>query len=178
MSSIYFGGSRSLSAPSPIIAQAVLSVIMSGSKIHVGCCVGADALVIASALLMRPPSLVVFAISSQSGQGGCSLSSGLPSVVPSQGGRVAWLAGGALSVPLAGRLIQRSRAALAGCSAAVFFEPGPGSLAVAAHAVSQMPVFAFGDKPASIPGCAGQWVAAEFSGFACWSWQSAQLSLL
>lgn len=180
MSSIYFGGSRSLSSPSRAVAQAVLAVLHSGGSVHVGCCVGADALVIQSALVAGfQSSLFVFSQCSASGAGAFSLSSAMPSVAASQGVSVQWLAGGELSVPLAGRLISRSLAALRGCSAAVFFSPGAGSLAVAAHAVAQsIPVYAFASSaPAQIPGCAGQWCPVFFHSLPCWLWQSAQLSL-
>jgi lauroyl/myristoyl acyltransferase len=95
------------------------------------------------------------------------------------GGSVSWLAGGAFTLPLAARLIRRSQAALSSCSAAVFFAPGQGSLAVAAHAVAAgIPVFAFTQAmPAPIPHTAGAWVAGSFSGFSCWSFQVAQINL-
>jgi hypothetical protein len=67
----------------------------------------------------------------------------------------------------------RSMAAFQGCSCAVFFFPGAGSLAVAREALkSSLPVFAFGSLPARVPSSAGQWVAASFHGFACWQWQA------
>jgi hypothetical protein len=75
--------------------------------------------------------------------------------------------------------MQRSQAALAGCSASVFFlasPASPGSLAVAGHAVAAgQPVFAFCPFVPSAPrGCAGRWVSSSFLGFACWSWAPAQ----
>ena len=181
MSKIYFGGSRHLQAPSPLVASVVQSVLAAGHSVHVGCCVGADALVIQSALVcFVRSSLVVFAVSHPSGKGAFSLSSSMPGFAQKAGAVVHWQAGGSLSVPLRGRLISRSLAALAGCSAAVFFSPGSGSLAVASHAVSQsIPVFAFQEQaPAPVPGCAGQWVQSSFQGLPCWSWQSAQLSFI
>ena len=179
MSSIYFGGSRSLS-PSPLLAQVVGAVLASGAPVHVGCSAGADAQVISCAIRSSSFQQVhVFAAFGQGGAGACGVSA--VSVVQSwaqAGGSVSWLAGGSLAVPLAARLIRRSLAALAGCSAAVFFAPGSGSLAVAAHAVAAgVPVFAFGSMPAAIPGAAGAWSASSFFGFTCWQFQPAQQAL-
>lgn len=180
--SVYFGGSRSLSS-SPIIGQVVASVLASGSLVHVGCSAGADALVIGavrSSLFSQFSQLRVFCAFSQSGAGAWSGSAvQVVQAFARAGGSVSWLAGGSLAVPLAGRLISRSVAGLRGSSAAVFFSPGSGSLAVAGHAVRfGIPCFAFGSCPVSGPaGCAGSWVASSFHGFTCWAWQSAQLSL-
>ena len=179
LSPVYFGGSRSLS-PSPLLAQVVAAVLASGESVHVGCSAGADAQVIQCAHRSASFQQVrVFAAFSASGAGSCSVSA-VP-VVQSwaqAGGSVSWLAGGSLSVPLAARLIRRSLAALAGCSVAVFFTPGSGSLAVASHAVAAgIPVFAFGSMPATIPGAAGSWVPSSFRGFACWQFQPAQQAL-
>ncbi len=175
---VYFGGSRSLTH-SAQVAQVVGAVVASGQSVHVGCSVGADALVISSAI--RSPSFLhVFSAFAPSGAGSCSLSAvQLVRQAAAAGALVSWLAGGPLYLPLAARLIRRSIAGLRGCSAAVFFRPGPGSLAVAARALAaSLPVFAFSiSAPAPVPGCAGQWVASSFMGFACWSWRPAQLSL-
>lgn len=196
MQSVYFGGSRNLQS-SPILGQVVASVLASGSLVHVGCSAGADSLVISCVLSWRSvkqghvialhtvrsssfSQVRVFSAFSASGAGAWS-GSAVGEVIhfAGAGGSVSWLAGGSLSVPLAGRLIQRSIAGLRGCSSAVFFQPGSGSLAVAGHAVRLgIPCFAFGSCPSAGPaGCAGAWVASSFMGFACWSWQSAQLSL-
>ncbi len=178
MSSIYFGGSRSLS-PSPLLAQVVAAVLAAGAPVHVGCSAGADAQVVQCAL--RSASFQqdrVFAAFSSSGAG--SWSGSAVAVVQAwaqAGGSVSWLAGGSLAVPMVARLIRRSLAALAGCSVAVFFSPGSGSLAVASHAVkSGIPVFAFGPQPAAIPGAAGAWSPSSFFGFSCWQFQPAQQS--
>lgn len=196
MSKIYFGGSRNLQS-SPILGQVVSAVLASGSLVRVGCSAGADALVISCVLKWRTvqqgsqiaiipirsrsfSQVHVFSAFAQSSAG--SWSGSAVQIVyqfAQAGGQVSWLAGGSLAVPLAGRLIQRSIAGLHGCSSAVFFSPGAGSLAVASHAVkASIPVFAFSPSvPASPVGCSGSWVASSFMGFACWSWQSAQLSL-
>lgn len=165
---VYFGGSRSLS-PSPIIPQVVGAVVAGGHSVHVGCQLGADRQVVFSC---PPSSLVVFAVapSAPFAPVGC---------------RVVGSAGGS-SAPMRARFLLRSITAFQGCSSAVFFAPGPGSLAVARECVGQgLPVFVFAcgsspmsSPPAPVPSCAGQWVASSFMGFACWSWQSAQLSFI
>lgn len=173
--SIYFGGSRNLNSKLSIVGLVVQTVQASGQVVHVGCCIGADQAVIEAAV---PSSLVVFAAFAQGGQGAWS---GSAKQVVRQAGQagavVRYLAGGPVEIPLEARLIKRSKAALVGCSAAVFFEPGQGSLAVAAHAIQSMPVFAFGAQPQRIPGQAGQWAAVKLVGFECWKWQRAQAAL-
>jgi hypothetical protein len=180
--SVYFGGSRNLSSsPSAIVRQVVGAVLQSGQAVHVGCCIGADQAVIQAAVQAgQGSSLFVFAAFGPGGVGGCALSSpGAVKVAGLAGGQVRFWAGGGAQVPLVVRLIKRSRAAFSGCSAAVFFEPGPGSLAVAAHAVKAgLPVFAFGGQPQAIPSRAGQWVASQFSGSFCWQFQPSQGLLL
>lgn len=172
----FFGGSRSLPRSGfSFVTRVVSSVLQSGSCVHVGCCSGADAAVV-SAARRSPARLRVFSAFASSGAGSCPVSavSAVRSAAAS-GVHVSWLAGGPLSLPLRARLIRRSLAALAGCSAAVFFLPGSGSLSVAAHAVrSSIPVFVFQRACPSAPprGCIGSWVRASFSGFSCWHWFS------
>ncbi len=183
---IYFGGSRNLPPLSfaPFFGVIVRRVLRSGQAVHVGCSAGADQLVISCIRSSSFPQVRVFSAFSPSGAGSCSVSAvSAVQAFAQAGGSVSWLAGGSLAVPLAGRLIQRSIAGLRGCSAAVFFSPGAGSLAVATHAVAaSIPVFAFtlgyhaAEPPAQIPACAGQWVVSSFAGFACWQWSPAQLS--
>ena len=159
----------------------------SGAAVQVGCAAGADAQVIrffvfglGAAFLSQ---LSVFAVG-----GACG--SGFPSVSPfsllqAVASRVRWWAGGSAAVPLRARLIQRSCAAFAGCSAAVFFlssASSSGSLAVAAQAVKAgLPVFVFScgfsAAPASLAGQAGQWVPGSFFGFPCWQWQPAAVQI-
>jgi hypothetical protein len=176
MSSVYFGGSRSLTFSS-IIPQVVSAAIAQGHSVHVGCCVGADALVLQSISSSSFSQLRVFAQFSQSGQGFLhGVSNHAVHFIPAS--VVSWVAGGALSLPVHVRLIKRSIAAFQGCRQAVFFQPGSGSLAVASHAVRQgLQVFAFGSQPAPVPSCSGQWVSAQFMGFTCWRWSKSQLSL-
>ena len=179
MSSIYFGGSRSLS-PSPLLAQVIGAVLASGAPVHVGCSAGADAQVIACALRSSSFQQVrAFSAFNPSGAGSCSVSAvRVVQAWAQAGGSVSWLAGGSLAVPLSARLIKRSLAGLAGASAAVFFSPGSGSLAVASYAVAAgIPVFAFGSMPAAINRAAGCWVSSSFAGFPCWQWSAAQMSL-
>lgn len=178
--SVYFGGSRYLKS-SPIIGQVVSAVLAQGQGVQVGCSAGADALVIQSVRSSLFSQVRVFTSFASSGAGAWSGSAvSVVRAFASAGGSVSWLAGGSLAVPLAGRLIKRSIAGLQGCSSAVFFSPGSGSLAVAGHAVRLgIPCVAFGACPSAGPaGCAGSWVASSFQGFSCWAWQSAQLSFL
>jgi len=181
---IYFGGSRSLPS-SPLLSQVVGSVLQSSQVVHVGCSTGADQQVIECALRSSSFSQMrVFAAFEQSGIGSCVVSAvKVVQQFAAAGGSVSWLAGGPLSVPLAARLILRSVAALSGCSAAVFFQPGAGSLAVASRAISAgVPVFAFSQSaPATPAGCVGSWlppsVSCGFWGWACWHWLPTQAPL-
>ena len=184
MSAIHLGGSRSLASPA-LVAPVVRAILASGQQIHVGCARGADQAVIQSALSIPGghSSLFVFAAFGPGGAGAWS-GSAVSSVQAAAraGASVSWLAGGSLAVPLVARLMRRSRAALHGCSASVFFlasPSSPGSLAVAGHAVAAgQPVFAFCPFIPSAPrGCAGRWVAASFLGFPCWQWLPAQAAL-
>jgi predicted Rossmann fold nucleotide-binding protein DprA/Smf involved in DNA uptake len=175
--SVHLGGSRSLSS-SPIVGQVVRAVLASGQAVHVGCAVGADQQVVQAALAAGGQSfLVVFAVFSSSWLGAWSGSAvGAVMAAAQAGASVSWLAGGGLQLPLVARLIRRSQAALAGCSASVFFLASPsssGSLAVAGHAVAAgQPVFAFCSfLPQAPRGQAGRWVSSSFMGFSCWLWQ-------
>jgi hypothetical protein len=174
MSSVYFGGSRNL-PQSPLVGQVVSAVIASGASIHVGCQSGADQQVVEVAVPQS--SLFVFAVA--------PVLSSCPwhvRVANGLGARVRVAAGGGLSVPIKARYLLRSKAAFAGCSAAVFFAPGAGSLAVAREAVKAgIPVFAFWVQaypPAPIPSTPGQWVHSSFAGFGCWQFQPAQAGLI
>jgi len=181
MSQIHFGGSRSL-PETRLIHQVVSSTLAAGHSAHVGCAIGADAQVIRAALDYDPARLSVFAAFAGDGSGAWSGSATFDVFTALEvGADVSFSAGGPLSVPLAGRLMARSRAALAGCSAAVFFlsaPSSPGSLAVAALAVRfNQPVFAFcfPAHPNAPRGCSGRWVAGSLKGgFSCWRWQPAQ----
>jgi len=142
-SAVLVGGSRALQHTSPAwvaCRQFVRALLVSGGSIHVGCATGADQSVFSS--LSGSARVSVFAAFAPSGAG--SFSGSAASAVrafAAAGGSVSWLAGGSLAVPLVARLMARSIAALRGCSAAVFFSPGVGSLKVARAALrSGIPV--------------------------------------
>jgi hypothetical protein len=177
VSKVYFGGSRSLVSSTPLFSL-VVGVLAAGGSVSVGCAAGADALVVSAALRVGcAPRLSVFAVGSSSGAGFWSGSAPLASLLAAAaaGARVVWSAGGPASVPFRARLFRRSLAGLAGCSFAVFFSPGAGSLAVAAAAVARgLPVWAVCPAvPAAPAGCCGSWVACScLAGFVlpCWAW--------
>ena len=179
MSQIHFGGSRSLSLNPFSLVQVVSAVQAAGKVVRVGCAIGADEQVIHAAI-RQPALLSVFAAFAASGAGAWA-GSAVEAVrqAAAAGARVEYLAGGDLNVPMVGRLMGRSRAALAGCAASVFFLSNPcsrGSLAVAAIAVKvHQPVFAFcSDVPQSPRACVGRWFPSKFAGFDCFRWQPAQ----
>jgi len=178
--SVYFGGSRHPLSNAHAQAQlhaVVRAVIASGSSVHVGCCMGVDRAVIKAASPSWFSHLRVFAQFCQSGAGFLQGVSN-PSVHLLPSSIVSFLAGGSLQVPASGRLINRSVAALQGCSAAVFFAPGSGSLAVAAHAVAAgIPVFAFSSYPPALINGQGSWLPAVFHGFSCWQWSVVYLKM-
>lgn len=166
MSNIYFGGSRH---PQNInhsqIAAVVAAVVASGQAVHVGCQAGADQAVIQTAINTFYPSLLsVFLVAAHHSQA--------PSHTmhaAAKGARVTFAAGGT-TAPMKARFLLRSIAAFQGCSTAVFFQPGAGSLAVARECVrSGLSVFAFSQTiPAPIPSTFGNWVSGEFFGFSCY----------
>ena len=171
-------GSRSISSH-PAIAPVVQAALAAGASLRVGCCTGADALVIQSALQAGGASqLRVFAQFAAGGQGWCSLSATLAVGAALHGGAsVQFGAGGPLSLPLAARLVRRSQAVIAGAQALVLFAPGAGSLSVAALAAAAgAQVFAFGSLPAPVS-AAGAWASSSLFGLPCWQWQPAQASL-
>lgn len=162
MQSVYFGGSRHPQNINPSqIAAVVAAVVASGQGVHVGCQYGADQAVV----LYTPLAyLSVFAVAPN------------PEAAPdhlwqaSISGAVAFSAGGT-TAPMHARYLLRSIAAFQGCSEAVFFNPGSGSLAVARECVrSGLPVSAFSNtKPAPIPSTSGAWYSPFwFEGFQCW----------
>ena len=178
MSLIHFGGSRSL-AKSFVLAQVVAATQAEGKVIRVGCAIGADQQVISAAML-QPGLLSVFCAFARSGSGAWA-GSAVEAVRQAEaaGAQVEYLAGGPLEVPLVGRLMGRSRAAVAGCAASVFFLSSPssrGSLAVAGMAAAwRTPVFAFcSEVPQSPRAMVGRWLPSSFAKFPCWRWQPAQ----
>ena len=171
MPSIYFGGSRNLfqHLALPSIVQ---SAVHAGYSVHVGCQRGADQQVTQACF---PSSLVVFAVSPTIAQSPTHVQQAARA-----GARVVLGAGGS-SAPIKAHYLLRSIAAFQGCSQAVFFCPGSGSLAVARECVkSSVPVFAFSvfSPPSPVPSCAGSWVKSQFIGFPCWQWSAAQLSFI
>lgn len=167
MSSVYFGGSRSLPQSVcnlSLISAVVSAVVSAGHSVHVGCQLGADQAVTRCAPFS---SLSIFAVASN------------PMSAPDHlwqaciSGIVTFSAGGQ-SAPMPARYLLRSIAAFQGCAAAVFFSPGAGSLAVAREALKAgLPVFAFQQAaPARVPSSAGHWASSSFHGFACWQWQA------
>lgn len=180
MQSIYFGGSRHL-GNLPIVAQVVGAVVKAGHSVHVGCQFGADAQVITAWLSTRPAhstGLHMFAVS-QTPPPWFSA----PAIL----GASVTLSAGGTSAPIPARYLLRSIAAFQGCAAAVFFQPGHGSLAVAREAIrAGLPVYAINPTaarypvaPLAIPSTSGSWVRSLFLGrFLCWHWSApAQLSL-
>jgi len=180
MQSVYFGGSRHLGT-SVLVAQVTKAVLAQGFRVHVGCQFGADLHVSASVCAISPASLSVFAVAS-------SLQTAPAHVgIASQFGASVTLSAGGTSAPIPARYLLRSIAAFQGCAAAVFFQPGHGSLAVAREAIrAGLPVYAFNPTaarypvaPFAIPSTSGSWVRSLFLGrFLCWRWSApAQLSL-
>jgi len=172
---ILVGGSRFL-PPSSVLRSVLGAALAAGCTVRVGCATGADEQALRFVLAAQPARLAIFAAFGPSGAGAwrCSAVSAVLAAAAA-GVPVSWWAGSGASFPLRARLALRSRAALAGADLALFFNPGPGSLAVAAHAVSAgIPAFAFGPRPAALPG-AGSWQPARLWGFPCWRWLPAQV---
>lgn len=166
MSSIYFGGTRStLPYLDPLIEAVCQAVAGSGKKVHVGCQYGVDHQVI---LACPASSLMVFAVAVNPAKAPYFVRQAV-----TLGASVTFSAGGN-QAPIPARYLLRSIAAFQGCSQAVFFNPGSGSLAVARECVrSGLPVFAFNQSmPAPVPSVAGHWAASQFFGFVCWQWSA------
>jgi len=179
MSKIYIGGTRhSHNLNHPVMQAVIPAIVAQGHSLHVGCQSGADAFAIVISRDLEPSPLHIFAVETTM----------RPHIAlaHSLGARVTLGAGGS-SAPINARYLLRSVAAFQGCSHAVFFNPGMGSLAVAREALKiSLPVFAFHhETPAPIPQSVGHWVRSSFLGFAsagqhvafCWQWSPAQLSL-
>jgi len=175
---VYFGGSRHL-GNLPVVGQVVSTAINSGQRVHVGCQYGADQKVIEAGLRVSC-MLSVFAVAPFE-----NLPPHVRECIHTQASVT--VSAGGTSAPMPARYLLRSIAAFQGCSMAVFFQPGSGSLAVARECVrSGLPVFAInptaGRKsipPGIVPSVSGQWVRSLLFGkFLCWRWSApAQLSL-
>lgn len=173
-SHILIGGSRALLPGSPAwVACRQFAGAFPGA-LHVGCATGADQAVVMAAG-GKGARVQVFAAFAPSGAG--SFGGSAVKVVQAASARgvpVSWLAGGSLSVPLVARLMARSLAALAGCSAAVFFAPGPGSLKVARAALARgIPVLVCCVGCPSAPVLAVPPVRVSWLGLSFWLFQPA-----
>lgn len=114
-----FSGSRSLSIGClPLVGRVVRGAVADGLAPAVGCCVGADSLVLSSALVGGLAArLFVLAAFGPGGAGAPSSSS--VSLVEScevAGAAVTWWCGGGASVPVSGRLASRSLALVRFCA--------------------------------------------------------------
>ena len=172
-------GSRSLPAGGAgVIAQAVAA--LPSGPVAVGCCVGADAAVMAA----LPASwLAVFAAFGPSGQGACSLSAvGPVGLAVAAGAAVTWWAGGGSAVPLPARLAARTRAVVGAASAGLLLFPASptsrGSWLAARLAVARgLPVVVvpLGFPPSALPLLGpGAWVASPLVPGG-WAWSAASL---
>ncbi len=133
-------GSRNLSFD---YADDVVDILRHCGRVSVGCCSGADFFVLSAALsgIVPVSHVSCFAAFSSSGAGSCRVSAvSAVRAFASAGGRVSWLAGGSLSIPIAARLSMRTRAVVsAGSSGCVAFLSSPssvGSVAALRFAVS------------------------------------------
>ena len=180
-------GSRSVpAAGAAVVARVARGLVGSGCSLSVGCCVGVDA----AALSAVPvPALRVFAAFGPGGVGACRWSAvGLVGAFAARGGSVSWWAGGGPGVPLAARLVSRSRAVVAAASSGVvafFASPASrGSASACRFAAGRgLPVLAFplGFAGAALPALgAGAWVPAGGAGVwsGAWRWVPAQRGLL
>lgn len=162
---IYFGGSRHPQNINPgQIAAVVAAVVAQGNAVHVGCQFGAD-----QAVLFNLPPAGWHRVFTVHPLHAYPFNHHIPTAYRA-GHHIKFQAGG-FSVPMPARYLLRSIAAFQGCASAVFFSPGPGSLAVAREAVKAgLGIFAFSQTvPAPIPSTFGNWVSAEFFGFSCYS---------
>ena len=180
-------GSRALSgAGLALVGPVCRSVVASGRSLVVGCATGADAAVLSAGL---PVSAVrCFAAF---GSGPCYAGAWRGSATPAvgryaaSGGRVVWLAGGPVSVPLRARLASRTSAVVSAASAGcVVFFGSPvsrGSALAGRLAVGRgLPVFGFplGFSGGFLPSLgSGFWLPFNGSGpwVSAWVWQSSQL---
>lgn len=111
--SVGFCGSRQpgLEA-SGLISEVLKEVLMAASAVHVGCCVGVDAMVLSSVIQARAfSSCQVFSAFGPDGQGSCSVSAiDLVSRFHENGGLVHWFSGGSCNTRLSFRLAGRTKA--------------------------------------------------------------------
>jgi len=148
---VYVGGSRSVNYGEQCAIQAAMFsarvVRRLGLPIHVGCCTGID---LHAQGLAPAKAFHIFAQFARWGQGSFASSAVRHTINQEHfGAKVSYQAGGAVAtVPIRARLIKRSLAALAGCSVAVFFKPGNGSISVAKQAlILGIPVLVWCKEP-------------------------------
>ena len=156
---VYVGGSRDLEPNHPtyaVLRSVVRGILSSGVGLHVGCQSGADQAAIFQALLFPPSFLVVFAVAHTIATTPATVERAFH-----HGASVTLSAGNPEQkvISFKARFLLRSKAAFKGCSQAIFFQPGAGSLAVARECIkAHMPVFCFSmGEPAPIPSTAGNW---------------------
>lgn len=170
-SPVLVGGGRHYQ-PSEQSIAVLRAMCLSSHVFHVGCARGADQAAVSYIGFFNPSALRVFAVAAS------------PAVAPlwvrqAPRGSVTYSAGGPASVPLVARLMSRSLAALQGCGAAVFFQPGPGSLKVARAALRQgIPVLVCQVGMASAPVLAVPSVVVQWFGFSFWLYQPASQAAL
>jgi hypothetical protein len=170
-------GSRRL-PPGGSAAVAAALAALGPVPLAVGCCMGADGVVLGC---VPTPRLRVFAAFGPDGQGACALSAvSAVCLVAATGAAVTWWAGGGPAVPLAARLARRTRAVMgAATSGLLLFPASPasrGSWLAARLAVAQgLPVVAvpLGFPPSALPALGpGRWAASPaFPGG--WAWRPA-----
>jgi len=183
-------GSRSLSADQAgQVSEAASSLLESGHRVAVGCCVGADEAVIRAALANAgASSLNVMCAFGPGGVGACPVSAvSAAETARAAGARVSWWAGGGASVPLRARLARRTHAVAASAPGGLFVCFGSpesaGSLLACRAAISAgRPVLAlplgFGASALPLPGV-GEWQAAGISACpAAVRWVPLQASIL
>lgn len=187
---VLVGGSRSLlpSSPAGLACSAfVSSLLAAGGLLHVGCATGADQAALSAAVravvACRSASFQQVRAFAAFGPGGAGSFSGSAVAAVQAAARagvpVSWLAGGLLSVPLVARLMARSLAALGGCSAAVFFAPGVGSLKVARAALrAGVPVLVACIGVPSAPVLPVTPMVASWLGVSFWVYRPAQQQAL
>jgi hypothetical protein len=176
---ILIGGNRHASAEAYRMTLALCAAAHQASyTIHTGDASGVDEVTIQAA--QHTTTIHVYAIGDNAGLGYWRCSADwLTLAQPAAQKTTHWLAGGSLTVPLQARLIKRSLSALGNCTLAAWIDPGPGSLAVAAHAATRaIPVYALcAVRPPALHNVAGHWQPAQLLNLSCWQWQPAQARL-
>jgi predicted GIY-YIG superfamily endonuclease len=182
-------GSRSLPLEaSAVVAAVARELVAGGCSLVVGCCVGADAAVLAAlagagGAAAGAPFRVLCAWGPGGAGAGPTSAMGTVLAAAGAGVPVVWWSGDGPDVPLRARLAARTRAVVAEASAGcvVFFDSpaSRGSLLAAQVAVERsLPVVAFpvGFAPAQLPELgAGVWVPVGLGGvwIGAWRWSPA-----